>query len=160
MKWILWALVVILPTLAVAKDRPAVAVEIVGSKSWDVPVKFHTQGSSGTTNTDCNVNGNYVNCTSSTTGEVAPQSYTILKHNVSLRAVMPDGSEVYLWCRVGWRFCAELPKGSYKAEIDKKTVWIYATFYTDKPKYDSQGSMLPRKTQIEKIKFEITGGAQ
>lgn len=38
---------------------------------------------------------------------------------------MADGTHVTLWCQVGFRQCVSLKAGSYSAEVDGNTVWMY-----------------------------------
>jgi len=38
---------------------------------------------------------------------------------------MADGTRVTLWCQAGLRKCVSLQPGSYSAEVDGNTVWMY-----------------------------------
>lgn len=115
-----------------AKDKPTVTIEIVTSRSWtrDVPIQ-HSGTSSSTTNCDTNgtTNGSVndanvsattnatTNCTTNTTTNPAYTSHAYINQE-SVRAILPDGQHVVLWCQNGYRKCFGLAAGPYTAEID------------------------------------------
>jgi hypothetical protein len=74
---------------------------------------------------------------------------------VNVWVVMPDGSEAQLWCEQHVRYCTDLQPGDYKAEITNDVVWIYVELPAEKAKYSPDGSLLPRKMRLEKIKYHV-----
>jgi hypothetical protein len=156
-------LVLSLATTTVAKDKPRITVEVVGTQSSERQYTYTVPGTSGTSSTNCNTNGNgsvygtsngnsnngtintnsTTNCT--TTSRPGTPSTTgvrsIAQENV--RVIMPDGQHVTLWCQAGFRACAGLRPGNYSAEVKGNSLWIYA--------HDLSG-------KEHKVKYKAVGG--
>jgi|GEM_PF-1093445 len=172
MKRVGW-LVLLLVLPAFAKDRPTITIRVLGSSAWNRPHTIILPGSPGTpsqSSTNCNtdataqdygsmtsINGR-TNCTTTTTPGEAPTPPTAITREipqVELHALMPDESQVVLWCQVRLRNCQNLLAGKYAAEVEKDSVWVYVTSYAESPKYGADGKQLPRKTKADRIKYRI-----
>jgi hypothetical protein len=134
-------LCVALPLAMFAKDKPTFQIEVVGTDAWQRDLAIHHAGTAGTSNTNCNTNGNIdattygnttsgsvnatTNCaTTSTPGTPAYTSHYAVQQE-SVRAIL-NGQHVTLWCQAGFRKCANLSAGTYTAEADgDKALRIY-----------------------------------
>jgi hypothetical protein len=130
-----------LPLVASAKDKPTFEIEVFGTDAWEREITIHHAGTSGTSSTNCNTNGNVnattygnttngsVNATTNCSTTTIPGSpaYTT-QHAIeqeSVHAIL-NGQHVTLWCQAGFRRCANLAPGTYTAEADgDKAVKIY-----------------------------------
>jgi len=107
-----------------AKDKPTITIEVVDSRAWTRDLAIHHSGSSSS-NTNCDTNGTVndssvnatTNCTTETTTRPAYTSHTYINQE-SIRAILPDGQHVALWCQNGFRKCFDLSAGTYQAELD------------------------------------------
>lgn len=99
-------------------------------------------------------------------------------HTASVRVSMPDGSQAELWCDSNQssgnavaallgsgsssvqRTCLDLEAGDYKAEVKKDIVWIYVELPAENPHYAPDGTLLPRKMRLEKVKYHVTTAHQ
>jgi hypothetical protein len=117
MKAILVAALVGLASLpALAKDQ-RVPVEVLSAQSQQHEGVRHVRGSPGTTDTRCHVNGDYANCTSTTTGQSEGYDRVVSRTEVTVMLKMPDGSRVSAHCQNNSLFsvCLEPPVGPYQA---------------------------------------------
>jgi len=130
-----------LPLAAFAKDKETFQIEVVGTDTWQSDVAIHHAGTAGTSDTNCNTNGNVdattygntttgnvnatTNCTTTTTpGRPAYTTHHAIQQE-SVHAIL-NGQHVTLWCQAGFRKCANLSSGTYTAEADgDKAVRIY-----------------------------------
>jgi len=146
---------------AIAKDKPTITIEVVDSNAWQKDVAIHHAGTASQTN--CNTTGNTsgtvydtggstssldatTNATTTCTTTPGTPAYTTHRQIMqeSIRAIMPDGTHVVLWCQAQWRKCSSLAPGSYKAEPDGKSalkLYVY--------------SLVDRTKLIGKIKYHI-----
>ena len=132
---------IILPLFALAKEKPTFQIEVVGTDAWQRDLAIHHAATAGTSDTNCNTNGNIdattygntttgnvnatTNCTTSTTpGTPAYTTHHAIQQE-SVHAIL-NGQHVTLWCQAGFRKCANLTPGLYTAEADgDKAVRIY-----------------------------------
>lgn len=146
-----------------AGDKSTVTIQVVDSNTWEKDVAVRHAGTASRTN--CDTTGNTsgtiydtggststvsattnatTNCTT-TPGSPAYTSHTQIRQE-SIHAVMPDGTHVLLWCQAGFRKCASLAPGTYRAELDgKSAVKLYVYSLLDKTK------------MIGKIKYRASG---
>jgi hypothetical protein len=134
-------LLLVLPMAAFAKDRPTLQLEVLGTDDWQRDVAVQHAATSGTSNTNCNTNGDVnattygnttngnVNATTTCTTSSTPGTPGYTSHYAiqqeSVHAIL-DGQHVLLWCQAGFRKCANLSPGEYTAEADgDKAVRIY-----------------------------------
>ena len=141
----------LLATVALAKDTPRVTIQVVDSKAsvreWDQ----YIPGTSGTSNTKCDSNtsgGNTAgvtgsaNCTTNSNPGSPARTVTHRFQQQHVRAIMPNGEHVTLWCEAGFRKCVSLSPGEYQAEVKGNTAWIVARELDGKErkiKYQSVG---------------------
>jgi hypothetical protein len=122
-----------------------VTVQVVGTQTSEKEFTHTTRGTAPISTTNCNsngtgsVNGNTngnttygtvdtnstTNCTTETQPGTPPRTHVNYVTQEHVRAIMPDGTHVTLWCQVGFRKCAPLQAGSYSAEVKGNTVWMY-----------------------------------
>jgi hypothetical protein len=143
----LWAtlMIALCATAAFAKDKPRVTIQVVDAETSQRESSYTVAGTPAVSKTTCNSNENQtvygkdngrtvkgtVNTNSASTCTTVSQPATppttrtrsIRQENVT--AVMADGRNVTLWCQQGWRDCVSLLPGSYSAEVDGNTVWVY-----------------------------------
>jgi hypothetical protein len=167
MKKLILIMFISLAALAFGKDKPTVTIQIVDSQASTREFTYTTPGKAGTSNTTCNTNGTAdtsgnatsygdntsyngstnlnanTNCTTTSTPATPPQTYASYIAQENVRAIMPDGSHVALWCQAGFRRCANLRPGKYTAEIDGSSVRICAFDLSQK---------------VHKIKYKDVGG--
>lgn len=135
------AICLALPFAVSAKDQPTFQLEVVGTDAWERDLALHHAGTAGTSNTNCDTNGNVnattygnttngsvnasTNCTTtSTPGTPAYTTHHAIQQE-SVHAIL-NGQHVTLWCQAGFRKCANLAPGNYTAEPDgDKAVRIY-----------------------------------
>jgi hypothetical protein len=138
---VLVMILVALPLLVFAKDKETFQIEVVGTDAWQRDVAIHHAATAGTSNTNCDSNGNVnastygnttngsvnatTNCTTtSTPGTPAYTTHSSIQQE-SVHAIL-NGQHVTLWCQAGFRKCANLAPGTYTAEADgDKAVRIY-----------------------------------
>lgn len=134
------------PVAAFAKDKPRITIQVVNSEATQRQYTYTTPGRKGTAQTDCATNGTTngaindygvgpiqtnsntnanTNCTTTTTAATAPQTHvrSITQEHVS--AILPDGRHVILWCQEGYRRCDDLQHGSYEAEVDGNSLFVF-----------------------------------
>jgi hypothetical protein len=138
-------MIVLCATTAFAKAKPHVTIQVVDTETSARESTYTVAGTPAVSKTTCNTSENQTvygkdngrtvkgtvntNGTSSCTTVSQPatppttRSRSIRQENV--QAVMEDGRNVTLWCQQGWRDCVSLLPGSYSAEIDGNTVWVY-----------------------------------
>src|SRR6266568_4500073 len=141
----------------VAKDKPAITIQVVDSNTWHRDLAFQHAATASQTN--CNTSGttngtvtddsvyattnSTTNC-ATTPGTPAYTSHTYIAQDTT-HAIMPDGTHVVLWCQNGFRKCSSLAPGSYRAEADGDNavrVYVY--------------SLITHKSQ-GKIKYHVVG---
>jgi hypothetical protein len=134
-------LCIALPMAVFANDQPTFQIEVVGTDAWQRDLAIHHAAAAGTSDTNCNTNGNIdattygnttsgsvnatTNCaTTSTPGTPAYTTHHAIQQE-SVHAIL-NGQHVTLWCQAGFRKCANLSPGTYTAEADgDKAVRIY-----------------------------------
>jgi hypothetical protein len=141
--------------LVMAKDHPKVKIQVMGSEASERHYTQFIPGTNGRSSTNCYGNatatsvGNTTtadgssNCYTTTTPGRAPSSVTRSIPQVHVRAVMPDGLHVTLWCQAGFRHCENLSADLYDAELDGNSVWIYSSDLSGKS---------------HKVKYRYVGG--
>jgi hypothetical protein len=152
----------ILPLVALAKDPPPIfQLEVVGTDAWQRDLEIHHAATSGTSDTNCNTNGNVnettygnttngnVNATTNCTTTSTPGTPAYTTHRAiqqeTVHAIL-NGQHVTLWCQSGFRKCANLNPGTYTAEADgDKAVRIYVY------------SLISHKL-MGKMKYRLVGG--
>ncbi len=150
-----------LPLVVFAKDQPTFQIEVLGTDAWQRDIAIQHAGTAGTSNTNCDTNGNVntstygnmtngnvnatTNCTTtSTPGTPAYTTHAAIQQE-SVHAIL-NGQHVMLWCQAGFRKCANLTPGTYTAEPDgDKAVRIYVY------------SLISHKL-MGKIKYRLVGG--
>ena len=137
--------VLCLASAAFAKDKPRVTVRVVDTETSERQSSYIVPGTDAKSTTTCDKsasqtvytkdNGRTVkeavdtDSTSTCTTIARPatpattQVRSIRQENVE--AIMEDGTHVTLWCQAGFRQCVALKAGSYSAEVDGNTVWMY-----------------------------------
>ncbi|MHB1938587.1 MAG: tetratricopeptide repeat protein [Acidobacteriaceae bacterium] len=131
---------------AFAKEKPRITIQVVNSEATQRQYTYTTPGRKGTAQTNCTTNGTTngtindygvgpiqtnstgnanTNCTTTTTAATPPQTYvrSIAQEHVS--AILPDGRQVTLWCQQGYRRCDDLQPGSYEAEVDGNSLFVF-----------------------------------
>lgn len=124
-----------------AKDKgEVITIQVLNTDAWEKTIAIRHRGTKGASNTNCNTNGSVsdpagtgtasvdanTNCTTTTTPGTEPYTTTRNIQQETVRAVLPNGRNVTLWCQKGWRSCMNLPEGSYKAQVDGgDTLWIF-----------------------------------
>ncbi len=148
---------------ALAKEKPRITVQVVGTQTSERQYTYTIPGTAGTSTTNCNTNGNgsvygttngstingtvdtnsTTNCTTTSQPGTPPSTHVSSIAQEHVRAIMADGTHVTLWCQAGFRRCASLQPGYYSAEVKGNTVWMYA--------HDLSG-------KEHKIKYKAVGG--
>jgi hypothetical protein len=127
----------LLPADGQAKEHPKIKIQIIDARSSQRAFTYTTPGRSGTASTTCNSNGNgtlntstygnntygtvdtntQTNCNTTSTPATPPQTYTSYIQQEFMKAVLPNGAQITLWCQAGFRKCYQLQPGYYDAEI-------------------------------------------
>jgi len=137
----------LLCSVAFAKEKPTVTITVEDSHVRKQSVPVYLPGRNRELDTNCTTSDGQTNCaTTNATRNVL---------HIDLHAIMPDGSRALLWCEVNLRYCTDLEPGKYQAELDRGTAWVYVTTFTESPKYANNGTLLPRKTRVERVKYKI-----
>jgi hypothetical protein len=139
-----------------AKDKSITNIQVLDTQTSEREYNQYIPGTSGTSSTNCSSNANVygtggiatangtTNCTTTSTPGSAP---TFVRHSIEqehVRAVLPDGRHITLWCQAGFRRCAKLEPGDYSAEISGNTVRMVV--------FELDG------VKTHKIKFRFAGG--
>jgi hypothetical protein len=138
-----------------ASDGTQVKIEVVNTQTSQRQYSYYTQGTAGTSSTNCdsnatantsgsstNVNGT-TNCTTTSTPGTPPQRIDRSIDQAHVFAIMPNGMHVTLWCQAGFRRCSVLQPGPYTAEIKGNSVWMHT--------YRLDG-------KLERVKYHFVGG--
>ena len=139
---------------ALAKDQ-RVPVEVLSAQSQQHEGVRHVRGSPGTTDTRCHVNGDYANCTSTTTGQSEGYDRVVSRTEVTVMLKMPDGSRVNAHCQNNSLFsvCLEPPVGPYQAYVHGHDVHLLVPL-TGSPKYNKDGTIKKAgKTTWAEVRF-------
>ena len=137
--------VLCLASAAFAKDKPRVTVRVVDTETSERQSSYIVPGTDAKSTTTCDKSASqtvYTKDNGRTTKEAVDSDSTstcttvarpatpattqvrsIRQENVE--AIMEDGTHVTLWCQAGFRQCVSLKAGSYSAEVDGNTVWMY-----------------------------------
>jgi hypothetical protein len=139
-----------------AKDKPTISIRVVETQSSSRHYSYDAPGTASQSTTNCtgnatatsvgnstDVNGT-TNCNTTTTPGTPSRRETIAIRQAHVLAVMPDGKHVTLWCQYGFRRCADLSAGSYTAELDGNSLYVY--------ELDLSGKLAHR------IKYQYAGG--
>lgn len=139
-----------------AKDKPAVNIQVVDTQTSERSFTQYIPGTAATSMTNCNSNASAygtgslataygtTNCMTTTNPGTAPRTVQRSIQQAYVRAVLPDGRHIRLWCQAGFRRCSNLSPGSYAAELSGNTVWVQA--------YDLDG------IKHHKVKYRFSGG--
>lgn len=120
-----------------AKEHPKIKIQVIDARSSQREFTYTTPGRAGTSTTSCDSNGNgtlntstygnntygnvstntQTNCNTTTTPATPPQTHTNYIQQEFVKAVLPNGSQITLWCQAGFRKCYQLQPGYYDAEI-------------------------------------------
>jgi len=157
--WVV-SLLLLVSTCLFAESKKTVTINVVDAKTWDDPRPFTVPGTPSRSDTNCtgSIDGSggiYQNCTTTTTPGTPNQTYDYSVAQVELHVIMPDGSKIKVWCQQQFRRCSNLHLGAYQAEINGRTIWIYAYRHIGGPRYTKDGEMLPAKVHRERIKYQI-----
>lgn len=133
-------------------DKPTAMIQVVDTNTWQRDHAIYHAGTASRTNCDTtgNTNGTIydtggnvstvnatTNATTNCTTTQGTPAYTTRGQirQESIHAIMPDGTHVVLWCQAGFRKCASLAPGTYRAELDgKSTLRLYVYSLVDKTK--------------------------
>ncbi len=119
------------------KDHPRITIQVVNSRAASYQRNVYVPGQRGHSETNCNTMGNATltgttaygsantNCSTTTTPGRAPQIATRTVAEEYVKALLPDGRNVVLWCQQGYRKCLPLAPGSYEAQIDGNALFIF-----------------------------------
>lgn len=131
---------------ALGKEKPRITIQVVNSEASQRQYTYTTPGRKGTSQTNCTTNGTTngtindygvgpiqtqssgnanTDCTTTTTAATAPQTHTRFITQEHVYAILPDGRRVILWCQQGYRRCDDLQPGSYEAEIDGNSLFVF-----------------------------------
>ena len=154
MKQLVVVICVLAPfAMAAKKHKPQVVIEVVESRN---SLRVHTQpAKTGQSNINCLSNANALdtgvraadgsaNCTTTTDAPPSQPAVTRISE-VQVQAIMPDGRRITLFCQQGRRSCGSLIAGSYEAEVDGNSAWVYVP--------DPVGA------RGRKIKYRFAGGS-
>jgi hypothetical protein len=137
--------VLLVGSIAGAKDKPRVTVQVVDTQTSAREIAQTVAGRPAVSQTTCNESGNQTiyakdngravkgvvdtnkssTCTTVAQPAVPPTTQVRSIRQENSQAVMADGTRVTLWCQQGLRKCVSLQPGSYSAEVDGNTVWIF-----------------------------------
>jgi hypothetical protein len=129
----------LLATLALAKDKPRITIQVVDSQTSVRQFAYNLPGTASNSTTNCNgsatatapgggvvtANGT-TNCRTTTTPGAPSRAVVRSIPQAHVHAIMPDSRQITLWCQQGFRRCSTLSAGTYNAEVDGNTVWIFA----------------------------------
>jgi len=144
--------------LASTKDQPVLTVEVLKAETVHWTTYLHSEGSAGTTNTDCNIYDNSVSCTSISSGHRSPATRPIYHTQVNLLVKMPDGNNVEVQCHFPplWATCLQPDLGSYSAKINGHNVHLFIPVVKGRPKYNKDGTIKEHaKVDTEEVKFSF-----
>ena len=130
---------------AFAKEKPRVNVQVVETQTSERQYTSTVAGTAGTSTTTCNTSGNQTvygtnrgstvkgavdtnsssTCTTTSRPATPPTTQVRSIKQEHVQAIMEDGTHVTLWCQAGLRKCVSLNPGTYSAEVDGNTVWMY-----------------------------------
>ena len=137
--------VLCLASAAFAKDKPRVTVQVVNTETSERQSSYIVPGTDAKSTTTCDKsasqtvytkdNGRTVKeavdtdststCTTTARPATPPTTQVRSIRQENVEAIMADGTHVTLWCQSGFRQCVSLKAGSYSAEVDGNTVWMY-----------------------------------
>lgn len=149
-------LILSLGLVLTAKDKPKVTIKVVDSQASERAYTQYIPGTPGNSTTGCNSNATVygsggtatangtTNCTTTTNPGSSARTVQRAIQQEHVRAIMPDGKHITLWCQAGFRRCSALSPGSYLAELSGNTVWI-------------EGVDLDGVTK-HKVKYRFVGG--
>jgi hypothetical protein len=143
-------------TAALAKDKPQITIQVIGTDTSTRQFTYYVPGTNGHADTNCNSNATAIdvgggmttangttNCTTTTTPGTPASTGVRNIPQAHVHAIMPDGTHITLWCQSGFRRCNTLNAGNYSAEIDGNSVWMFG--------HDLDG-------KEHKIKYHYVGG--
>lgn len=137
--------VLLLASTAFAKGKPRVTVQVVETETSERQYTRTVAGTAGVSKTSCNSSESQTvsatsrgrtvsgavdtnstsNCTTVSRPATPPSTQVRSVRQENVQAIMADGTHVTLWCQAGLRKCVSLQPGTYSAEIDGNTVWMY-----------------------------------
>ena len=130
--------VLITISAAVAKNKPKISIQVVDTQTSERQFSYNVPGRPAQSTTNCNGSATAIglggmatangttNCTTTTTAERPARTVVRSIPQAQVHAIIPDGTHITLWCQQGFRHCDILAAGSYSAEVDGSSVWIYA----------------------------------
>jgi hypothetical protein len=139
----------------VAKDWPKIKLQVVASNASERQYTRYVPGTAAHSTTTCDGNATATsvgdtttangseNCATTTTPGRPATTADRSVPQIHVRAIMPDGKHVTLWCQSALRHCEELSADTYDAELDGNSVWVST--------YDLQYKM-------RKAKYGYVGG--
>lgn len=141
----------LLPVFVFGKDKPIVTIQVVSSQASVRESSTVVPATAGKSTTDCdttgNVNGDHINASTDCTTKTAPgqpaQTLVNRTQEEHVRAIMPNGDHIMLWCQEGLRRCVSLEPGSYEAELKGDSAFVYT--------HDLSG-------KVRKTKYHAVGG--
>jgi hypothetical protein len=128
----------LLASRAEAKDKPRIRIQVVESQTSERQFSYQVPGRNGQSTTTCDSSATATdlgggtatargttNCTTTTTPSTPPKTVVRSIPQAHVRAILPDGSRVTLWCQQGLRRCSPLGPGTYDAEVSGNSAWVY-----------------------------------
>lgn len=141
----------LLSAFVFGKDKPIVTIQIISSQASVRESTTVVPATAGKSTTDCDTTGHVnddrisanTNCTTKTAPGQPAQTLVNRTQEEHVRAIMPNGDHVVLWCQEGLRRCVSLEPGSYEAELKGDAAWVYT--------HDLAG-------KLRKTKYRAVGG--
>src|SRR5947209_5518812 len=108
----------LLATVTLAKDRSRITIRVLGTEMAERQVHHEVPGTKEHSSTYCRAsNGDTLNCETTTTPATPPRTEVSTIPQAHVSAILPDGTQINLWCEQGWRSCWVLDPGTFPAEI-------------------------------------------
>ena len=121
-----------------AKATSRIEIEVVDTSTSERQFTYSVPGTAGQSSTTCDssatainlggglatANGN-TNCNTTTTPGAPARTVVRSIPQAHVHAIMPDGTQITLWCQQSFRRCSTLSAGTYPAEVDGNSVWVY-----------------------------------
>jgi hypothetical protein len=109
---------------AIAKDKPRIMIQVVGTDASTRQVTYYVPGTNGHSETNCDGNATAIDvgggvttangttkCTTTTTPGTPATTGVRNIPQAHVHAILPDGRHITLWCQAGWRKCDTLSAG-------------------------------------------------
>ena len=120
-------------TLGCRGPHCVMSIEVVETQTGERHYATTLPGTDATSQTNCNLDGDTINCKTTSQPSTPPVSLDNSIVQVYARVIWPSGLHSTLWCQPGFRKCFTLEPGMYTAEPEfdqgghLKAVWISGT---------------------------------